>query len=82
MHTVIRNNRIRLGLAQHELAQLVGCQRVTIASYESGHIRPSLTMAKKLAKVFGISLDELTKESPPREPVRGRPRKAVAPLAP
>ena len=82
MHTVIKTNRLRLGLSQRELARLLGCDRTTIAAYEGGKIVPSLGMARKMAQLFGISLDELTVDSPPVAPVRGRPRKTVAPLAP
>jgi transcriptional regulator with XRE-family HTH domain len=78
VQTVIKNNRLRLGLSQEALAQRVGCDRSTIAAYESGKIVPSLPMAQKLAKEFGITLDALTADSPPRAPIRGRPRKAVA----
>ena len=62
MQEEIRKYRLKLGLSQDELAKQVGCKRSTIACYETGVISPSLTIAKKLAKLFGISLDELTTE--------------------
>jgi transcriptional regulator with XRE-family HTH domain len=47
-----------------EVAERLGCDRTTIGAYESGKIVPSLGMARKLAKLFGISLDELTADEP------------------
>ena len=64
VHTIIKYHRRRLGLSQLELAQRLGCERSTITAYESGKIVPSLGMARKLAKLFGISLDELTADEP------------------
>lgn len=62
MQEAIKKHRLRLGLSQEELAHEVECKRSTIACYEGGYIKPSLDVAKKLAKLFGISLDELASE--------------------
>lgn len=64
MHRLIKCHRLRLGLSQLEVAERLGCDRTTIAAYESGKIGPSLGMARKLAKLFGISMDELTADEP------------------
>ena len=64
MQAEIKNHRRRLGLTQEGLAAQIGCDRSTIACYENGYISPSLNAAKKMAKIFGISLDELTVEEP------------------
>jgi DNA-binding XRE family transcriptional regulator len=60
---VIQRQRHRLRLTQEELGAAVGCTRSTIASYEAGNIMPSLAVAKKLAALFGITLDALTQEN-------------------
>lgn len=53
--------RTRRGWTQKELAdRMVVCDRC-IAHWETGRYMPSLVTAKKLADVFKISLDELTR---------------------
>lgn len=73
MQNIIKKNRKRLKLTQAAMALELGCERSTIASYESGHIIPSLPMAQKMARLFGITLDELTKDEEALEPVTTTP---------
>jgi DNA-binding XRE family transcriptional regulator len=43
-----------------ELGAKAGVNGSTIFAYECGRVLPSLTVAVRLAKVLGISMDELT----------------------
>lgn len=47
------------GLSLEELAEQVGITRQALHKYEKGIALPTLPVAKELAKVFGISIDEL-----------------------
>ena len=46
-------------LTQIELAQQIGCTQTHISDMEKGKYQPSLTLAKKLADFFEVSLDGL-----------------------
>ena len=58
-------NRIRIirrgkaDITQDELAHLVGCTRQTIVALEKERYSPSLSLALKIARVLGVSVDEL-----------------------
>ena len=55
----MKEHRARLGLKQEELAQLVGVRRETIGNLEKGKYNPSLVLAWNIAKVFGVSIEEI-----------------------
>ncbi len=57
--TKLREHRQARGLDQAELAALVGVRRETIGRLEKGLYNPSLKLAMDLAKVFGVSVEEL-----------------------
>lgn len=46
-------------MTQAELAQRVGLTRQTVIAIEQGKYSPSLEMAFRMARVFGVSLDEV-----------------------
>ena len=46
-------------LTQQELANAVGVTRVTIHSVEAGKFVPSTLLALKLARFFGVGVDDL-----------------------
>ena len=46
---------------QQGLAKLVGVSRQTIITIEKGTYNPSLELAFKLARVFGVSIEDLFK---------------------
>ena len=70
----IKAKREALGLTQQELAQRLFVSRQTVSRWESGSRCPDLIMAKKIAMVLNISLDELIPGEalasyvPPKEP--------------
>ena len=59
LETRLREFRQAKGLDQAALAALVGVRRETIGRLEKGLYNPSLKLAMDLAKVFGVSVEEL-----------------------
>lgn len=58
------NNRIRVFRAEHrmsqgELAEKIGVSRKTISTIEVGRFVPSTIIALKIAKYFGVPLEEI-----------------------
>lgn len=55
----IRENRERLGITQHELAEQSGVPRSTIAEIEEGIRTPGVDVAIKLADALGVRVEDL-----------------------
>lgn len=58
------NNRLRVlraeaGHSQGELARLLGVSRQTINAVETDKYDPSLPLALRMAKIFGVPVDEI-----------------------
>ncbi len=53
-------SRKKKGLSQEEVAEKLGVSRQTISKWETEETVPDIYQAKKLAKIYGLSLDELT----------------------
>lgn len=51
--------RKKKGLSQEEVAEKLGVSRQTISKWELGETLPDIQQAKKLALLYGLSLDEL-----------------------
>lgn len=47
------------GLSQEELADRINVSRQTLSKYETGESLPDVEKCKRLADVFGVSLDDL-----------------------
>lgn len=56
---MIKHRREEMGLTQQELAQRLFVSRQTVCRWENGSRCPDLVMAKKIALVLGISLDDM-----------------------
>ena len=52
----LRNQR---GMRQEELGKLLGVSRQTISSLETGRYNPSIFLAHNIAKIFGMSIEEV-----------------------
>ncbi len=52
----IRNDR---GMRQEELAKALGVSRQTISSLENGRYNPSIGLAYKVAKLFGMAIEDV-----------------------
>ncbi len=59
LKTKIKECREKKGIKQVELAELVNVRRETIVNLENGKYNPSLKLAMDIAKVFGITVEEL-----------------------
>ncbi len=59
MKTRIPELRRKNKLSQEELAQAVGVTRQTITSLEVGKYTASLVLAYKIAKYFGLSIEDV-----------------------
>ena len=51
--------RKQRGLTQEELANALEVSRQTIGSLENGRYNPSITLAFKIAKFFGMSIEDI-----------------------
>lgn len=59
MKTRIPELRKKKKLSQEELAQVVGVTRQTITSLECGKYTASLVLAYKIARYFGLTIEEV-----------------------
>ena len=55
----LRRARKAAGLTQQQLADLVHVSSRTIISIEKGQYSPSLMLSYRMAKVFGVTVEEL-----------------------
>ena len=51
--------RKQQGLRQEELAAALAVSRQTISSLENGRYNPSLILALKIARFFGLTVEEI-----------------------
>lgn len=47
------------GLRQEELAEILSVSRQTIGSLENGRYNPSILLAFKIARYFGLSIEDI-----------------------
>lgn len=59
LETRVKEYRERVGYKQSELAGMVGARRETIVHLENGRYNPSLKLAMDIAKVFGVTVEDL-----------------------
>ena len=59
MVTKIKELRTQRGLTQQQLAEQVHVSSRTIISIEKGQYSPSLMLSYRMAKVFGVTVEEL-----------------------
>lgn len=59
MKNKIEEIRKERGIRQEQLAKDMGVSRQTISSLETGRYNPSITLAYKLAKYFGLAIEEV-----------------------
>ena len=58
-----RQLRKQRGIRQEDLAQALGVSRQTVISLEKGKYNPSLALAFKLARYFGLSIEDIFDDS-------------------
>ena len=60
MRNSVRRLRFEHGeMSQSELAERIGMTRQTVAAIEQNRYSPSLEAAFRIARVFGVGLDEV-----------------------
>ena len=59
MKNKIENIRKEQGILQDEMAKVLGVSRQTISSLENGRYNPSILLAYKIAKYFGMAIEEV-----------------------
>ena len=59
MNNLIVQIRQERGIRQDELAKALGVSRQTISSLENGRYDPSILLAHKIAKYFGMTIEEV-----------------------
>ena len=59
MKNRIEQIRKERGIRQDEFAKLMGVSRQTISSLETGRYNPSILLAYKIAKYFGMTIEEV-----------------------
>jgi putative transcriptional regulator len=55
----IEEIRKERGMRQEDFAKSMGVSRQTISSLENGRYNPSITLAYKIAKYFGMTIEEV-----------------------
>ena len=59
MKNNIEKIRSDKGIRQEELAKEMGVSRQTISSLENGRYNPSIMLAYKISKYFGLTIEEV-----------------------
>ena len=59
MNNRIEEIRKERGIRQEDFAKSMGVSRQTISSLENGRYNPSITLAYKIAKYFGMAIEEV-----------------------
>ena len=59
MKTRIKEYRVKYGITQEKLAEMVGVRRETIIFLEQGRYNPSLRLAVSVARVLDAAVEDL-----------------------
>ncbi len=59
MESEVRRLRTAKGLSQGELADALGVSRQTVNALETGRYDPSLLLAARIARYFGLLIEEV-----------------------
>ena len=59
MKNRIEEIRKERGVKQEDFAKAMGVSRQTISSLENGRYNPSILLAHKIAKFFGMTIEEV-----------------------
>ena len=59
MKNKIENIRKEREILQDEMAKALGVSRQTISSLENGRYNPSIMLAYKIAKYFGMTIEDV-----------------------
>ncbi len=59
LQNCLKEYRAKKEINQYEMGKLVNVSRQTISQIERGDYSPSITLALKIAKVFGVSVEDI-----------------------
>lgn len=59
LYNKLKEYRAKLGVNQQQMGTLVGTSRQTISQIERGDYSPSVTLALKIAKVCGVTVEDI-----------------------
>ena len=59
LYNRLKEYRARLGVNQQEMGVLAGVSRQTISQIERGDYSPSVTLARKIAKICNVSVEDI-----------------------
>ena len=59
MNNRIEEIRKQKGIRQEDFARALGVSRQTISSLETGRYNPSIQLAYKIARYFGLTIEEV-----------------------
>ena len=59
MKNKIESIRKERGILQEDFAKALGVSRQTISSLENGRYNPSILLAHKIAKFFGMAIEDV-----------------------
>ncbi len=59
LYNKLKEYRMKLNVNQQEMGSMVGVSRQTISQIERGDYSPSVTLALKIAKCAGVSVEEI-----------------------
>ena len=62
----LRIRRLQLRMSQLDLAKKIGVTQTAIWQYENGEATPKLEIALRLAKVLGMTVEQLAGEDTPK----------------
>lgn len=68
MKNRVRELRSARGWSQAELGKRLGVSRQTVNAIENGKYDPSLPLAFKIARLFGLKIEEIFDPDAPGEP--------------
>lgn len=58
------NARKRVGLTQAEVSKRLGITVAAVSLWESGKSKPRIELLPKIAKLYGMTVDELLSDNP------------------
>lgn len=67
MGEVLKNHRTRCGMTQEFVAEALGVSRQAVSKWENGTADPSTSNLLKLAKLFGLTPEELIRAVQPEQ---------------
>jgi putative transcriptional regulator len=59
LYNRLKEHRVKINVNQFEMGQLVGVSRQTISLIERGDYSPSITLALKIAKILGVTVEDI-----------------------